>query len=124
MKLTQTLIVAKSEMDAIKDLVMAAAKEFGEKLSMEDLNKHLHHDVRVKTTIGNMLTALNITDTYELEVELEIHDDVFIEIVQTFGEVLPMVSGIVRTMSSLNARMESRMEVLELEVNGEQQDVE
>lgn len=124
MKMTQTLHVNKAELDTLKNLMVEIAEEFGEKLGLDDLNEHFHHSVRMKTTIGNMLSVLNLTDTYELEFELEIHDDIFVEVVQTFGEVLPMVSGIVRTMTSLNDRINDRMKVLELDINGEQFDVE
>lgn len=124
MKMTQTLYVNKTELDALKTLMVTAADEFGKKLSMSELNEKFSHQIRMKTTVGNMLSVLNITDTYELEFELEIHDDIFVEIVQAFGEVLPMVSGIVRTMTSLNDRINDRMKVLELDINGEQFDVE
>ena len=124
MKMTQTLYVNKTELDALKTLMVTAADEFGKKLSMSELNEKFSHQIRMKTTVGNMMTMLNLSDTYELVYEIEIHDDIFVEIVHAFGEVLPMVSGIVRTMIALNDRMIDRMEVLEMEINGELQDVE
>jgi len=123
MKLSYELAINKNEMNAVKDLALTIANEFGEKLNAEDLEQHFSHKVRVKSTGGNFLTLLNIGDTYECVVELEIADEVFNEIAAAIVEVLPMISGMIKTMTKLNDRLENLFKPTEIELDGEMQDL-
>lgn len=121
MKFIQEIHATKSELETIKRLTLAVADAVGEKISDTEMEEHISHTVRVKSSAGNFMTMLNLNDTYEAVIEMEFSDEIFELMAEAVIDVMPMIGGIFTTFKKLNGKLNEKFEPTSVIINDEEQ---
>lgn len=116
MKLSYTFNVSKSEMNSIKEFAVATANRFGASLSKEDLSASIRQKMTVKFTAGNLLAFVNLKDTYDVSVDMDIDESYLIEYMNVAARALPLVGGLINVVKELEKLNTHQFAVLDSKV--------